>query len=145
MLRKTFAFLSVVMAVVHCQSYPRFELGGRFESKGEIFFNNSYISHRQIGTGNDVLKCVTNNTDCCTCPDVGNWIDGSGGTVHQGASGANAIHVTRRNGTVSLNLKSVGGSSGFSGMWRCDIPDSSGVMQSIYIYLDVENKGTVVV
>ena len=46
---------------------------------------------------------------------------------------AQYIYITRENGTVSLN-RITGGSSG---MWRCDIPDSSGVMQNMYIY-----KGT---
>ena len=59
--------------------------------------------------------------------------DGNGAAVHQGMAGASTIYITRGNGTVSLN-RITGGSSG---MWRCDIPDSSGVMQNMYIY-----KGT---
>ena len=30
---------------------------------------------------------------------------------------------------------------GSSGMWRCDIPDSNGVQQSIYIYLGTPITG----
>ena len=130
--RKTLASLSVVIVVAYCQSYPRFEL------RGENLFNNSYIGRNQIGIGNNALKCVTNNTNCCSSPAVGNWTDEtSGRAVHQGASGATAIYVTRGDGVVSYN-RITGGSSG---MWRCDIPDSSGVMQSIYIYTGTSESG----
>ena len=129
--RKTLASLSVVIVVAYCQSYPRFEL------RGENLFNNSYIGRNQIGIGNNALKCVTNNTNCCSSPAVGNWTDEtSGRAVHQGASGATAIYVTRGDGVVSLNHK-----PGSRGMWRCDIPDSNGVMQNIYIYTGPERAG----
>ena len=123
--------LCVVLAVVHCQSHPRFEFGSN------VFVNNSYVFRGDVGVGDDALKCVTDNTNCCTNPDVGNWTDERGGAVHQGASGATAIYVTRGDGVVSYN-RIRGGSSG---MWRCDIPDSSRVMQSMYIYTGTGNTG----
>ena len=134
--------LCVVLAIVvlvQCQiPWPR------LEHKGSVFRNNSFIHRRGIGEGDDdSLKCLTNNTRCCTDPDVGNWTDERGGAVHQGASGAITIYVTRGDGVVSLN-RITGGSAG---MWRCDIPDSSGVMQSLYIYTGVNavNKGALFV
>ena len=135
MLRKTLTFFFVVVAVAHCQPYPRFELGGR------NIVNNSFVIRSSIGMGIDALKCVTDNTDCCTGPDAGNWTDERGRAVHQGAVGAKTIYVTRGDGIVSLNRIKAGS----AGMWRCDIPDSSGVMQSIYIYIGAENKGAIVV
>ena len=119
--------LCVVLAIVvlvQCQTYPR------LEHKGNVLPNNSFIRRGLIREGNDALKCVTDDTNCCTDPDVGNWTNEIGGAVHQGASGATTIYVTRGDRVVSLN-RIKGGSAG---MWRCDIPDSSGVMQSIYIY-----------
>ena len=121
----TIAFLCLLLlAAVQCQPFPRFEFNGT------ALVNNSYIWRGGIGEGDNALKCVTNDTDCCTDPDTGNWTDGNGAAVHQGMAGASTIYITRGNGTVSLN-RITGGSSG---MWRCDIPDSSGVMQSMYIY-----------
>jgi len=123
--------LCVVLAIVvlvQCQAYPR------LEHRGSFLPNNSFIRRGGIGEGNNSLKCLTDNTDCCS--DAGNWTDENGGAVHQGASGANKIYVTRGDGVVSLN-RIKGGSPG---MWRCDIPDSSGVMQSIYIYTGVEGN-----
>ena len=109
----------VFIAAVHGQ-YPRFEL------KGSILFNNSFINRQAIGTGDDALKCVTNNTACCTDPDVGEWTD----PANAGADLSFNLYVTRGNGVVSLNRNK----KGVAGMWRCSIPDSSGVMQNIYIY-----------
>jgi len=71
------ALLYVVLAVVHCQSYPRFEFGGG------VLVDNSYLVRGDVGEGDDALKCVTDNADCCTDPDVGNWTDETGGAVHQ--------------------------------------------------------------
>ena len=125
------ALLCVVLAVVHCQSYPRFEFGN------DTFVNNSYVFRGDVGVGDGALKCVTDNTNCCTNPDVGSWTDERGRAVHQGASGATAIYVTRGDRVVSYN-RITGGSSG---MWRCDIPDFSGMMQSIYIYTGTRTNG----
>ena len=114
-----------ILAVVHGQ-YPRFELNNT------ILFNNSFINRQTIGTGDDALKCVTNNTACCTDPDVGNWTDPADevGAAWLGADLSFNLYVTRGNGVVSLNRRD----KGVPGMWRCSIPDSTGMMQNIYIY-----------
>ena len=66
--------------------------------------------------------------------DVGNWRDERGRVVHQGADGTNCLYVTRGQGMINLNRKR-DCTPDASGLWRCDIPDSSDVMQSIYIYI----------
>ena len=53
----------------------------------------------------------------------------TGGEVHQGPDGGSNLYVTRGDG---VNRRT----GGRSGMWRCDIPDSNGVLQSIYIYVE---------
>ena len=121
-----------LMVVVHCQtSYPQFEFGER------VLTNNSYIS---IDEGEASLGCVTNYSDCCAesgaGSDVGNWFDRNGSEVHQGADEAD-LYVIRGEGVVYLNRIT----GGVSGMWRCDTPDSDGMMQSIYIYLGTSTTG----
>ena len=77
---------------------------------------------------------MTDNSDCCRNGE-GNWYNetGGGGEVQQGSVGdSDRLYVTRGNGVVYLNRRT----GGKSGMWRCDIPDSNGIQQSIYIYLD---------
>ena len=119
-----------LVAAVNSQSYPRFEM------RGIVLVNNSYIVRgleMGIGEGhNDSLHCVTDNSDCCSNGE-GNWYDERKREVHQGPDGdSDRLYVTRGTGVVYLNRRERGGSSG---MWRCDIPDSNGVQQSIYIYL----------
>ena len=40
-------------------------------------------------------------------------------------------------GVVYLNRRT----GGSTGLWRCDIPDSNGVQQSLYIYLGTQETG----
>ena len=127
-------FILVLVVLARSQSYPRFEI------RGDVLVNNSYILRGppvNIGEGhNDSLHCVTNNSDCCSNGE-GNWYDETGGEVHQGALGNSSLYVTRGDGVVYLNRRT----GGSSGMWRCDIPDSNGVQQSIYIYLGTPTTG----
>ena len=109
-----------------------------FEFRGDVLVNNSYIFRGLIGEGhNDSLHCVTDNSDCCT-NGQGNWYDETGGEVHQGYDEDSNLYVTRGDGVVYLNRRR----RGSSGMWRCDIPDSNGVQQSIYIYFGTRTSGT---
>ena len=121
--------LSLLLTIVNCQSLPHFESGGR------ILTNNSYIYYANISDGDSTLKCVTDSGNCCNDSHVGNWRDERGRAVQQGADEATCLYVTRGHGVISLNRKRdcIPESSG---MWRCDIPDSS---ESIYIYISNDN------
>ena len=122
--------LFALVAAVNSQSYPRFEF------RGVVLVNNSYILWSNIGEGqNDSLHCVTDNSNCCSNGE-GNWYNATG-EVHQGPDGGSSLYVTRGDGVVYLNRRR----GGRSGMWRCDIPDSNGVQQSIYIYLGTHITG----
>ena len=121
-------FYSVLLSVVSCQSLPQFEHDGR------SLLNNSFTSYRDIASGDLALKCVTDNVDCCNDASVGNWRDVRGSPVQEGRDGTSCLYVTREDGEISLNRKS-GCFDHTSGLWRCDIPDSSGDNQSLYIYI----------
>ena len=121
----------VLVVTVKSQFYLRFEF------RGNVLTNNSYILRGNIGEGhNDSLHCVTDNSDCCN-NGQGNWYDVTGGEVQQGPDGDSSLYVTRGDGVVYLNRRR----GGQSGMWRCDIPDNNGVQQSIYIYLGTPAAG----
>ena len=117
----------VTLALAKGLSQPQLEWGKT------SLANNSYIYYANISDGNRTLKCKTDNHNCCNS-DNGNWTDERGTSVHQGADGATCLYVTRGQGVVSLNRKS-DCIPDTSGLWRCDIPDSSEVMQSLYIYI----------
>ena len=126
-----FLLIAGLLLLVSSQSYPQFKF------RGNVLANNSFIFRGNIGEGqNDSLHCVTDNSDCCN-NEQGNWYDVKGGEVHQRSDGDTNLYVTRGDGVVYLNRRR----GGQSGMWRCDIPDSNGVQQSIYIYLGISTTG----
>jgi hypothetical protein len=116
-----FILLLSLVSLGNCQSLPQFEHGEGFDLS-----NNSYIFFGDIGDDVDsLLKCVTNSVNCCNNTDVGGWRDESGRPVYQGADGTTCLYVTRGDGVISLHRKR-GCTGHTSGLWRCDIPDSSG-------------------
>ena len=76
---------------------------------------------------------MTNNVSCCNGSDVGGWRD-EGGSVVQEVDRDTCLYVTREYKEINLNRK-LGCTDHTSGLWRCDIPDFSGEMQSLYIYI----------
>ena len=130
--------LSLTLLGAHGQSFPHFQYTATGDTSSTILPNNSFINRGVLGTGDTAptaLMCWTDNTGCCTDPDEGGWTDAQGMAVPQAASAD--LYVTRGDGVVSLN-RNMGGSSG---MWRCDIPDSSGETQSMYIYTGDSGTG----
>ena len=113
-----------VLAVVHGQ-YPRLELNG------SILVNNSFINRQTIGKGDDALKCVTNNAACCTNSIERYWTNPADAAVSQGENSNGDLYVTQGHGVVSLNLRN----GGVAGIWRCSIPDSTGMMTYILVML----------
>ena len=124
--------LFLISILFSCQSLPQFEHNGRSLS------NNSFISYRDIASGGLALKC-TDNLDCCNGASVGNWRDVRGSPVQEGRDGTSCLYVTRGDREIGLNRKS----DCFDytpGLWRCDIPDSSGDMQNLYIYISNDDE-----
>ena len=78
--------------------------------------------------------CQTNARNCCIDSSIGGWRDWEGDPVYEGTDGITCLYVTRGDGVIRLNGK-WGCRDHTSGLWRCDIPDSSGEMQSLYIYI----------
>ena len=135
MLRVLWVICVISLTVLdNCQALPQFEHDGLDLS------NNSFIFFINIGDhGDRALKCVTDNVNCCNNTDVGGWRDERGRPVYLGADGVTCLYVTRGDGVISLHRKRERGCADHtSGLWRCDIPDSSGEMQSLYAYIGYE-------
>ena len=129
-------FISLTLVVLNigsCLSLPEFE----FENLP--LSNNSFIWYPDIGDGNFPLNCVTDNEMCCNGSEVAEWRDERGRPFHQGVDGTSCLYVTTGDGVISLNRK-LGCSDHTPGLWRCDIPDSSGEIQSLYIYISDDAK-----
>ena len=127
------SLLLVCMAALsaNCQTFPRLEWSTT------TYHNNSFIDRGVIGQDATALRCVTNRAGCCTDPSEGDWTDPEGGDVFEGVTGASTVYVTRETAEVRLNRIT----GGDIGMWRCDIPDSSGDLQMLYIYLGDSSSG----
>ena len=128
----------VLLAILKAQSLPHLKhLGG-------ILYNNSFIYYTNISVGDSALKCVTDSDNCCYNSTVGGWRDESGRPVYQGVDGTTCLYVTRGDGVISLHRKG-NCSDHTSGLWRCDIPDSSGEMQSLYIYISSDSVSGIII
>ena len=46
-----------------------------FNNGQRLLINNSYIYYTNISDGDNALKCVTINSDCCTDSADGDWRD----------------------------------------------------------------------
>ena len=122
--------VDLIFLMASCKSLPQ------FETLLEDFTNNSYIYYDVIQEGSNALKCVTNaSLNCCNDGMIGSWRDVRGEMVQEGRDGRSCLYVTRGDGEISLNRRNSGDCVPESGLWRCDIPDSSGDMQSLYIYI----------
>ena len=107
-----------------------------FSLKGTTYQNNSIVTLENIGEGgDDALLCGTNQTACCRPPytgengsAVGNWFFPNRTRVP--GSGNNwDFHRTRGQMNVRLHRRR----GGAEGIYRCEIPDTMNVTQSIYI------------
>ena len=86
-----------------------------------------------IGEGEAALLCIT-NAACCTLPNrAGEFIYPDGSTVRTERSGDD-LYRNRGVGMIRLNRRN--GASLPTGVYKCQIPDSSGEIQTISITLN---------
>ena len=124
-------WLVVQVTVVNCQVW--------FNNGMTFLNNNSYIYYANISHGDNALKCVTYNLNCCTDSSDVNWNDETGTVVHEGPDDTSCLYVTRGDREISLNRKS-DCIPDTSGLWRCDITDNNNEIQSLYIYISNDRR-----
>ena len=105
-----------------------------FELNGKFYSNNSAVSIFDIGEGEAALLCKTNKQDCCGAPPnrFGEFYYPNGVEVpiHRREHG---FYRNRGDQVVRLNRRD--GVTAPTGMYRCDIPDESGMFQKVFISL----------
>ena len=89
-----------------------------------------------IGEGDDALLCMTNFTACCGHGLNANWFFPNATRVPSNAKQSN-FYRTRWQMVVGLNRRR----GGVDGIYRCEIPDSMNVTQSIYIGVYTTSTG----
>ena len=143
-LERIILFKSVVselsLNVYHWLLYPFLSTGAgqgvRFSLRGKTYQNNSIVSLEDIGEGRDALLCLTDQPACCRHPytkpmgqnTIGNWFFPNGTRVP--SSGNNWGFHRTRGPSVVLMAREKGG---VDGIYYCDIPDTAGVIQTVYI------------
>ena len=105
-----------------------------FELNGQRYFNNSEISISDVGEGERALLCKTDKENCCgAVPNrFGEFYYPNGVQVPIGRVGQ-TFYRNRGEQLIRLNRRSVSLSP--TGKYHCEIPDASGVVQSIFVVL----------
>ena len=106
-----------------------------FSLNGTTYQNNSCVALEDIGENDTALLCMTNLTACCRAPytgenghGIGNWYFPNGTVVPSNGT-LEDFHRTRNQNVVLLNRRR----GEEEGIYRCEIPDSMNVTQTIYI------------
>ena len=107
-----------------------------FSLRGIPYQNNSIMTLENIGEDDDdALLCVTDLTACCQPPGNGfglaNWFSPNGTKIpNETVSGEELdIYQTRDQMVVRMHRRR----GGEEGIYRCEIPISMNVTQTIYI------------
>ena len=108
----------------------------RFSLKSTTYQNNSIVNLEDIGEINTALLCKTNLTACCNYSRTGNWFFPNTTRVHSKSASWDSY---RNRGKMVVRLNRIRG--GKDGIYRCEIPDSVNVTQTIYIGLYTTSTG----
>ena len=105
---------------------------------GRLYPNSSVVSLTDIREGNNALFCLTDKLDCCVGEidgvSAGEWyLPGQTDPVvgSDVSGGSEDFTRSRRSSAVLLNCKS--NAVGPTGLYRCVVPDRSGVDRELYI------------
>ena len=115
-----------------------------FSLNGTTYQNNSLVTLEDIGENNTSLLCLTNFSACCRSlksenrSASGNWFFPNGSRVPSKNTNEQLdFYRDRGQSMVRINRRR----GGEEGIYRCEIPDSMNVQQSIYIGVYAENSG----
>ena len=110
-----------------------------FSLRNKTYQNNSIVALEDIGEGVDALLCKTNLVACCIRPYTGNWFALGGWLFPNGTrvSSFGDFYTTRGQMVIYLNRRR----GREEGIYRCAIPDSLNVTQTIYIGVYTTSTG----
>ena len=101
-----------------------------FSLGGNTLTNGSTVSLDDIGEGEAALLCHTDHLNCCRASREGEFYYPDGSLVPVRAAGRS---VYRNRGDGFIRLNHVGGAGTPVGQYRCDIPDSTGQVQKLFV------------
>ena len=124
--------------------------GVTLELNGNFVENFGLLEHSEIDTSDVVedvggnLVCRTDLTTCCTVAEgmaQGNWYYPTGGNVlfnFEGPLPSGQIYRFRRSAQVVRLRRQLGSTATANGIYRCEVADQNGVMQTRYVGLYTE-------
>ena len=114
-----------------------------FSLRNTTYQNNSIVTLEDIGEGDTALLCETNFTACCRPSHtgikklaLGRWIFPNE-TIVASSGEQWDFHRTRGQMVAHLNRRR----GGEEGIFRCEIPDSTNLTQTIYIGVYTASNG----
>ena len=105
--------------------------------RGVIIANNSILLLDDVGTALDSLICFTSDPDCCSLSagqELGQWFNPDESEV-------DGIAFTQGRGLSVLTLNNEKASENDTGLFQCQIPDSQGVNQTLFIGIYNTSQG----
>ena len=93
-----------------------------------------------IGVEEAALLCHTNKTNCCGLPNrAGEWYFPNGTRV--GIKGVSQDEFYRNRGPQVVRLNRRQGTLNFTdrGLFRCEVPDSRNVNQTVYVNIGIRS------
>ena len=108
--------------------------------KGVIYANHSIVTITDIGTNSAALLCTTTLPGCCFTfsGSANGWFFPNGSAVTNVRNLPYYRNRARNPGTLLLHRNPEGTTTG---IFRCDIPDASGVLQSLYVGIYTSTTG----
>ena len=95
------------------------------------YTNNSFVNIMDIGNDSAALICTTANSGCCSSANSETqWYFPNGSQVLSNPNMTLSRTRSTSPGTVRLNRNS---EATTTGVFRCDISDASGDLQSLYV------------
>ena len=114
-----------------------------FSHNNTTYQNNSLVTLENIDRNETALLCITNLTACCRTTStsvLGDWFFPNGTKVpSKVVTNATKWDFYRDRGQSVVRMKRRRG--GVEGIYRCKIPDSTNVTQTIYIGVYTSSSG----
>ena len=135
-------FLLATIAYFH---HAHFLAGVQLERNGAKIENHSFLRFGDVINGDKALLCVSNNTDCCT-EDNANWFHPGFTTALTTSS---RPYYVERTTTAPRNVALIrtnmdlhnAAQDANDGLYCCEIIDTDGNIQMLYIWLDRGSEG----
>jgi hypothetical protein len=112
-----------------------------FFLNGKLYPNNYLVNLEEIGEANKALVCLTNRIECCTNGSQGDWYNPEDMIMPITTTKDDSTNFYTSRGPSHIRLNKNNVNNSIFGIYYCEIPDSSGTDQRIYIGIYGNEQG----